>query len=100
MGSSDLSDRSKRLLNALVRAYVETGEPVSSSLFAPESSLGVSSATIRNSLVRLEEAGYVHQPPTSAGPVPTDRGYRQFVDDLLGGRRPARASIDVEIQLR
>jgi heat-inducible transcriptional repressor len=100
MGSSELSERSRRLLAALVREYVETGEPVSSSVLARESRLGVSSATIRNSLVRLEEAGYVHQPHTSAGRVPTDRGYRLFVDGLLDGRRPGRAAIDVEVQLR
>ena len=91
MGSFELSDRSRRLLATLVREYIETGEAVSSQMLARESGLGVSSATVRNVLAQLEEAGYVHQPHTSAGRVPTDRGYRVFVDLLLEGRRPAQA---------
>ena len=73
---------------------------MSSQVLARESGLGVSSATVRNVLAQLEEAGYVHQPHTSAGRVPTDRGYRVFVDLLLEGRRPARPSVSVENQLR
>ena len=75
------------LLATLVREYIETGEPVSSQVLARESGLGVSSATVRNVLAQLEEAGYVHQPHTSAGRVPTDRGYRVFVDLLLESRK-------------
>jgi heat-inducible transcriptional repressor len=60
----------------------------------------VSSATIRHILAHLEEAGYVHQPHTSSGRVPTDRGYRVFVDLLLEGRRLAAPTVDVEHQLR
>src|SRR5215216_883184 len=100
MGSYELSERSRRLLSTLVREYVETGEPVSSQLLARASGLGVSSATVRNMLAQLEEAGYVHQPHTSAGRVPTDRGYRVFVDLLLESRRPARPQASVEHQLR
>src|SRR5688500_2192074 len=100
MSSFDLSDRSRRLLATLVREYIETGEPVPSQVVARESGLGVSSATVRNVLVQLEEAGYVHQPHTSAGRVPTDRGYRAFVDLLLESRKPARAPLGVEHQLR
>src|SRR5262245_36016367 len=99
MGSSALSDRSRRVLSTLVRTYIETGEPVASQILARESGLGVSSATIRNVLAQLEETGYLHQPHTSAGRVPTDRGYRVFVDLLLEGRRPVRASADVEHQI-
>ena len=91
MGSSELSDRSRRLLATLVREYIETGEPVASQVLAPRSGLGVSSATVRNVLAQLEERGYVHQPHTSAGRVPTDRGYRVFVDLLLESRTPSRA---------
>ena len=90
MSSFDLSDRSRRLLATLVREYIETGEPVSSQVVARESGLGVSSATVRNVLAQLEDAGYVHQPHTSAGRVPTDRAYRVFVDLLLESRKPAR----------
>ena len=100
MGSYELTERSRRLLVALVREYVETGEPVASGTLARRSGLGVSSATVRNMLTQLEEAGYVHQPHTSAGRVPSDRGYRVFVDMLLDGRRPVRASAHVEERLR
>jgi heat-inducible transcriptional repressor len=100
MGSYELTDRSRRLLATLVREYIETGEPVSSQVLARCSGLGVSSATVRNVLVQLEEAGYVNQPHTSAGRVPTDRGYRVFVDLLLESRKPVRSSTAVENQLR
>jgi heat-inducible transcriptional repressor len=100
MGSFELSDRSRRLLATLVREYIETGEPVPSQALAHLSGLGVSSATVRNMLAQLEEAGYVHQPHTSAGRVPTDLGYRAFVDLLLEGRAPRRPPADVELQLR
>jgi heat-inducible transcriptional repressor len=100
MGSFELSDRSRRLLATLVREYIDSGEPVSSQVLARESGLGVSSATVRNVLAQLEELGYVHQPHTSAGRVPTDRGYRVFVDLLLESRKPARPPMSVEHQLR
>src|SRR4051812_30865314 len=100
MGSFELTDRPRRLLATLVREYIETGEPVSSQMLARGSGLGVSSATIRNVLAQLEEAGYVHQPHTSAGRVPTDRGYRVFVDLLLESRKPTRPAASVESQLR
>ena len=100
MGSYELSERSSRLMATLVREYIETGEPVPSQVLARQSGLGLSSATVRNVLAQLEERGYLHQPHTSAGRVPTDRGYRAFVDLLLESRRPARGSADVEYQLR
>ena len=100
MGSFELTDRSRRLLSTLVREYIETAEPVPSQVLARSSGLGVSSATIRNLLVQLEEAGYVHQPHTSAGRVPTDRGYRVFVDLLLESRKRTRPPAIVENQLR
>lgn len=100
MGSFELTDRSRRLLATLVREYIATGEAVSSQLLARESALGVSSATVRAALVQLEDAGYVHQPHTSAGRVPTDRGYRVFVDLLLESRKPSRLPPTVESRLR
>lgn len=100
MSSFDLSDRARRLLATLVREYIETGEPVSSQVLARDSGLGVSSATVRNVLAQLEDAGYVHQPHTSSGRVPTDRAYRVFVDQLLEGRKPGRPSSTMENQLR
>jgi heat-inducible transcriptional repressor len=96
MGSHELSDRARRLLAALVQAYIEKGEAVSSHVLAVESGLGVSSATVRNMVAQLEEAGFVHQPHTSAGRVPTDLGYRAFVDTLLEVRRPSRPPANVE----
>ena len=100
MGSFELSDRPRRVLATLVREYIETGEPVPSQMLARKSGLGVSSATVRNVLAQLEELGYVHQPHTSAGRVPTDRGYRVFVDLLLEGRRPAKPPFSVEDEIR
>ena len=100
MGSRELPERSRHVLATLVREYIETGEPVSSQVLARQSGLGVSSATIRNVLAQLEDGGYVHQPHTSAGRVPTDRGYRVFVDLLLEGRKRARSPAIVENRLR
>src|SRR5471032_1471262 len=100
MVSQELSERSRRLLAALVREYVATGEPVPSQTLARESGIAVSSATVRNILARLEDEGYLYQPHTSAGRVPTDRGYRAFVDLLLESRKPARPTAVVENQLR
>ena len=67
MISHELSERSRRLLAALVREHIATGDPVSSQALAGETGLGVSSATIRNMFARLEAEGYLHQPHTSAG---------------------------------
>ncbi|MEO5822600.1 MAG: heat-inducible transcriptional repressor HrcA [Vicinamibacteraceae bacterium] len=96
----ELSDRVLRLLGALVREYIEHGEPVSSQWLAGHGGCAVSSATVRNVLARLEEQGYVKQPHTSAGRVPTDLGYRQYVDGLVQGRRPSRSAPEVEARLR
>jgi len=95
-----LSERDRRLLAVLVKAYIDQGEPVSSLWLAERGGFGVSSATLRNMLSRLEEAGLVHQPHTSAGRVPTDLGYRHFVDELLAARKPSRTAPDVEARLR
>ena len=94
------TDRSKRVLAALVREYIASGEAVASSLLVNAAGLGVSSATVRNILARLEEEGYVQQPHTSAGRIPTDRGYRFYVDLLLESKRPGRAATAVEARLR
>ena len=96
--SQDLTDRQRRILARLVAEYIEQGEPVSSSWLAEHSALGLSSATVRNILARLEEQGLVRQPHTSAGRVPTDSGYRQYVDLLLSGRK-RRAAPEIEARL-
>src|SRR3954462_11309236 len=98
--TQDAVDRSKRVLAALVREYIASGEPVASSLLVTAAGLGVSSATVRSILARLEEDGYVQQPHTSAGRIPTDRGYRFYVDLLLESRRPLRTGAAVEARLR
>ena len=95
------TERSRRILAALVREYIASGEPVASSLLAGAAGLGVSSATIRGILARLEGEGFVQQPHTSAGRIPTDRGYRFYVDLLLEARGSRRtAASRVEAQLR
>jgi heat-inducible transcriptional repressor len=96
----DATDRSRRVLAALVREYITSGEPVPSSLLVTAAGLGVSSATVRSILARLEEEGFVQQPHTSAGRIPTDRGYRFYVDLLLESKRPGRAATAVEMRLR
>src|SRR5437867_1447484 len=94
------ADRSRRVLAALVREYIASGEPIASSLLVTAAGLGLSSATVRSILARLEEEGYLQQPHTSAGRIPTDRGYRFYVDLLLDSKRPRRATISVEARLR
>src|ERR1041384_8264316 len=98
--TQDAQDRSKRVLAALVREYIASGEPVASSLLVTAAGLGVSSATVRTILARLEEEGFVQQPHTSAGRIPTDRGYRFYVDLLLETKRSVRTAQAVEARLR
>src|SRR5690349_989742 len=97
---SPLTDRQRRILARLVAEYIEQGEPVSSGWLAGHSALGLSSATVRNILARLEEQGLVRQPHTSAGRVPTDAGYRLYVDGLLESRKLRASSAEVEARLR
>lgn len=95
----ELPERHRRILGVLVQAYIEQGEPVSS-LWLAGRGFGVSSATLRSVLAHLEQLGFVRQPHTSAGRVPTDRGYRSYVDQLLSERRVARLSAQLEERLR
>jgi heat-inducible transcriptional repressor len=95
-----MTDRHRRILATLVAEYIEQGEPVSSAWLAEHSTLGLSSATVRNILARLEEQGMVRQPHTSAGRIPTDVGYRLYVDLLLASRRRARPIPEFEARLR
>src|SRR5512139_3709437 len=94
----ELPERDRRILGVLVQAYIEQGEPVSS-LWLANRGFGVSSATLRNVLVKLEEQGYVRQPHTSAGRVPTDLGYRSYVDQLLKHPRTPRSAALAEAQV-
>ncbi len=77
-----LDDRKAAILSAVVQEYIETAQPVGSGRIATAPEVGVSSATVRNEMVALEEQGYLAQPHTSAGRIPTDKGYRFFVDLL------------------
>ncbi len=82
-----LTKRQNKILKAIVREYVGSAIPVSSKRLVKKYHFGVSSATMRNEMVALEEAGLILQRHTSAGRIPTDEGYRYFVDHLLPGRR-------------
>jgi heat-inducible transcriptional repressor len=92
-----LDDRKIDVLRAIVADYVATREPVGSKALVERHALGVSSATVRNDMAVLEEEGYIAQPHTSAGRVPTDKGYRVFVDRLHGVKplsKPERRAIE------
>jgi heat-inducible transcriptional repressor len=84
-----LDDRKSEILRALVSHYVTTGEPVGSKTLVERFKLGISPATARHELGLLEEKGFIYQPHTSAGRIPTDVGYRHFVDSLAIGPRLA-----------
>jgi heat-inducible transcriptional repressor len=81
----DLDDRKAAILRAVVEEYIETAQPVGSGTVARTTALQVSSATVRNEMAVLERDGYLVQPHTSAGRIPTDKGYRFFVDQLSPG---------------
>ena len=78
-----LGERDIRVLKTVVAQYIVTGEPVGSRLVAKISGLGLSPASIRNMMLELEERGYLQQPHTSAGRIPTPRGFRYYVDHIL-----------------
>ena len=80
---SELDERKKKILKAIIQTYLETGEPVGSRTISKYTDLNLSSATIRNEMSDLEELGYILQPHTSAGRIPSDAGYRLYVDELM-----------------
>ena len=79
----ELDDRKKKILKAIIKTYMETGEPVGSRTISKFADLNVSSATIRNEMSDLTDMGYIVQPHTSAGRIPSDKGYRLYVDELM-----------------
>ena len=79
----ELSERKQKILEAIIRTYMETGEPVGSRTVSKYTDLNLSSATIRNEMADLEEMGYILQPHTSAGRIPSDMAYRMYVDTIL-----------------
>ena len=87
-----LDDRKTAILSAVVQEYIATAQPVGSSHIAEAPAINVSSATVRNEMAHLENEGYLVQPHTSAGRIPTDKGYRYFVDHLTAPGRLDRAT--------
>ena len=82
----ELDERKKIILIAVIKNYLETGEPVGSRTISKYTDLNLSSATIRNEMADLEELGYIIQPHTSAGRIPSDKGYRFYVDELMNDK--------------
>lgn len=89
-----LSDRRQQILRSLIEEYVSCAMPVGSRTLTEHYKLGVSPATVRNELSALEEEGYITQPHTSAGRIPTDLGYREFVDEILSSRSESMAPVE------
>jgi heat-inducible transcriptional repressor len=95
--STDLTERERKVLEAVIQTYVETAEPAGSRTIAKRYQLGVSAATIRNTMSDLEERGYLYHPHTSAGRIPTDLAYRVYVDRLIS---PSEITESEEVTLR
>ena len=93
-GDEPLSERARHLLRMLVHRYIRDGQPVGSRALTRDGGLDLSAASIRNVMADLEEAGYIQSPHTSAGRIPTDRGYRFFVDSLLAVRQDSGLDAD------
>ena len=91
------ADRKKQILRAVVEEYIHTAEPVGSAAIVKQYMMNISSATIRNDMAELERAGYLFQPHTSAGRVPTQNGYRAYLDWLMERRRPEAEDM-IELQ--
>src|SRR5438045_3622232 len=92
-----ITDRQRRILAIIIEEYVTTARPVASEHITDHYGLNVSSATVRNEMVELERAGLIAQPHTSAGRVPSDRGYRYFVENLM---TPASLSLSEQRTIR
>lgn len=94
----NLSERKIIILQAIIRNYLETGEPVGSRTISKYSDLNLSSATIRNEMADLEEMGYIIQPHTSAGRIPSDQGYRWYVDMLMSDKTREIVNIKKDLE--
>src|SRR3954451_20392904 len=93
--ADELGEREREVLRAVVQEYITTGSAVGGSQLAQRPEFDVSAATMRNVMADLEALGYLEKPHTSAGRIPTDRGYRFYVDSLLRLREPGKADRDV-----
>ncbi|MBE6718711.1 MAG: heat-inducible transcription repressor HrcA [Ruminococcaceae bacterium] len=89
-----LSERKKKILRAIIDAHIDRGEPVGSKYLTQNNDIAFSSATIRNEMAELEELGYLEQPHTSAGRIPSELGYRFYVDSLMERYRLTRDELD------
>jgi len=97
---TDLSDRQKALLKIIIEEYIEAAEPVGSEVIERKYDLGVSPATIRIEMVRLTEGGFLKQPHTSAGRVPTSMGFRLYISELMKEKQlPVTAEVSIKQQL-
>ncbi len=94
MRGNELSERKKLILKAIIEAHIETGEPVGSKYLTENKQISCSSATIRNEMSELEEMGYLDQPHTSSGRIPSDMGYRFYVDSLSDSYAKANADLE------
>ena len=96
----ELDDRKLKILTAIIQNYLETGEPVGSRTISKYTDLNLSSATIRNEMSDLEELGLIIQPHTSAGRIPSDRGYRLYVDMMLKEKEDELNNLKVELNAK
>ncbi|MBR1744227.1 MAG: heat-inducible transcription repressor HrcA [Lachnospiraceae bacterium] len=94
----ELDERKLKILQAIIRTYLDTGEPVGSRTISKYSELNLSSATIRNEMADLEEMGYILQPHTSAGRIPSDKGYRLYVDTMMEAKESEVNSLKEELE--
>lgn len=94
---AELNERKSKILQVIIKTYLDTGEPVGSRTISKMSDLNLSSATIRNEMSDLEEMGYIFQPHTSAGRIPSDKGYRFYVDNIMKKQEEELSEKDSEI---
>lgn len=93
-------ERKKKVLQAIIKHFVETAEPVGSNTILISYKFQVSPATIRNDMMQLEQAGYIFQPHTSAGRIPTDKGYRLFVDEMADYKKARKEATQALTEIR
>ena len=91
--SEELDKRKRKILQAIIEEYIDTAEPVSSGNLVK--ALEVSSATIRNEMAELEKIGYLEKPHTSAGRIPSQKGYRYYVDELIRDDKINKREMDI-----
>ena len=93
-------ERKKKVLEAIINHFIETAEPVGSNTILVSYEFHVSPATIRNDMMTLEEEGYIYQPHTSAGRIPTDKGYRLFVDEMADYKKARQEALKALLSVR